>query len=150
MKARFRRIALIIAVLLLLAITPFAIKVWRYQSHANRGFAALNDGDDDRAISEFTQALEVGPRMANAYDGRGYAWLGKHDYQAAIADFNEAIRFDPKNAQTYENRGIAHFNKWCRETNQTFVATTPAACGFAGRGRLRRAQLATDLSAAGR
>ncbi len=134
MKARFRRIALIIAVLLLLAITPFAIKVWRYQSHANRGFAALNDGDDDRAISEFTQALEVGPRMANACDGRGYAWLGKHDYQAAIADFNEAIRFDPKNAQTYENRGIARFNKWSPRSESN------SRRDYSGRVRLCRAR----------
>ncbi len=72
MKSRFRRIALIAVPLLLLAMTPFAVKVWRYQSHANRGFAALKDEDYERAISEFTQALNVGPRMANAYVGRGY------------------------------------------------------------------------------
>jgi tetratricopeptide (TPR) repeat protein len=90
--------------------TPFAIKVWRNQSHASRGFAALKDEDYDRAIKEFTQASNVGPRMPNAYVGRGYAWLCKHDYAAAITNFSEAIHSDPNYAEAYYKRGIAHFN----------------------------------------
>ena len=65
-------------------------------------------GDTDRAIADYTEAIRLDPKLANAYNNRGTAYRDKGDTDRAIADFTEAIRLDPKYANAYVNRGLAY------------------------------------------
>jgi tetratricopeptide (TPR) repeat protein len=62
--------------------------------------------DHDRAVADYTQAIEIDPNNAVAFYNRGLTWIRKGDDQRAIADFDEAIRLDPKNANAFYDRGV--------------------------------------------
>jgi tetratricopeptide (TPR) repeat protein len=65
----------------------------------------------DRAIADFTQAIQLDPTYAAVYSNRGIAYAEKGDYDRAIADYNQAIQFDPTYAAAYSNRGIVYAEK---------------------------------------
>lgn len=65
----------------------------------------------DKAIIEFTKAIEVNPLHSNPYYARGRAYYYKQDYDKAIADYTKAIEIDPQNASAYNNRGLAYYYK---------------------------------------
>jgi tetratricopeptide (TPR) repeat protein len=73
-----------------------------------RGFAFSAKGDNDHAITEYSEAIRFNPKDAVTYDNRGWAYLKKGNLDGAIADFTEAIKLDPKYAAFYNNRGIAY------------------------------------------
>jgi tetratricopeptide (TPR) repeat protein len=62
----------------------------------------------DRAIQEFTKAINLEPRYTTAYYNRGCAYLGKGDHEKAIEDFSIAIAIDSSYANAYYNRGLAY------------------------------------------
>ena len=53
----------------------------------------------DKAIADFTEAIRLDPKYAEAYCNRGCAYRNKGDYDKAIADFTEAIRLNPKDCR---------------------------------------------------
>ncbi len=77
----------------------------------NRGVVNLNQARYNRAIADFTEAIQLEPANVMAMINRGEAYRLKSDYDSAIADFTEAIRLDPQNALAFNNRGIAHRSK---------------------------------------
>lgn len=77
-------------------------------AYFNRGIAYKNKGDFDRAIADFTQAIQLNPKDAKPHVNRGNAYSDKGDFDHAIADYNEAIQLDPKFAFAYLNRGLAN------------------------------------------
>ena len=84
-----------------------------------RQSAAYNDcgcthtanGDYDRAITDFTKAIQLDPDFAEAYNNRGDAYIGKGDYDRAIAELNRAIKLKPTLVKAYINRACAYFLK---------------------------------------
>ena len=68
--------------------------------------AAYEKNDNDRAIADYSDAIKLNPKYANAYVGRGSAWYAKKDYDRAIADYDDAIRIDPNNGLSYLDRGF--------------------------------------------
>ena len=64
---------------------------WAYY---NRGNAHRAKGENDRAIADYTMAIEINPKHANAFNNRGnaYAALGKRG--EAIADCRRALAID--------------------------------------------------------
>lgn len=75
-----------------------------------KGYASTMSESYSDAIGAFSKAIELSPRMANAYLNRGtnYFLVGKHSQ--AIEDFDRVIEIDPKYAMAYFNRGIAYSN----------------------------------------
>ena len=65
-------------------------------------------GDDDRAIVDFTKAIELKPNYADAYYSRGVAYKNKNNPDRATADFHKAIALKPDYASTYNN----HWPEW--------------------------------------
>ncbi len=87
------------------------VREFRYQ-----GEAAARKGDYDKAIENFSKAIELDPRNTdrmNAYSylERGDAYYQKGSYDQAIADYNKLIEFDPKFQGAYHFRGKAYQKK---------------------------------------
>jgi tetratricopeptide (TPR) repeat protein len=76
-------------------------------AYYNRGNVWYYKGDYDKAIADYTKAIEINPQYASAYENRGLAWADKGDYDKAIADYTKAIEIDPKYAKAYYKRGLA-------------------------------------------
>ena len=79
--------------------------------HNTRGIAYSENGEQDRAIATFSQAIELNPDYADVYNNRGVAYNIKGDYDRAIQDFNKAIQLSSDHANAYNNRGNAHSDK---------------------------------------
>lgn len=67
----------------------------------------LQLGQYDKAIVDYTRALEVDPANSFAYYNRGITKDRMGDFEGAVADFSSAIALDPKNADFYHNRGFS-------------------------------------------
>jgi uncharacterized protein (TIGR02145 family) len=63
------------------------------------GIAYEENKNYNKAIEEFTKAVQVDSNSAPAYRFRGLAYLKKEDYSAAIEDFVRALKIDPDDAE---------------------------------------------------
>ena len=80
-------------------------------AYYNRGTAYINKGDYERAIADYSRALELAPEYVAAYYNRGLAYAGQGDYDRAVADYEQALEFAPENAKAYYNRGTAYVRR---------------------------------------
>uniref|UniRef100_A0A671F9V5 STI1 domain-containing protein n=1 Tax=Rhinolophus ferrumequinum TaxID=59479 RepID=A0A671F9V5_RHIFE len=69
---------------------------------------ALNDGDLQRAIDLFTDAIKPNPHLAILYAKRASVFIKLQKTNAAIRDCDRAIEINPDSAQPYKWRGKAH------------------------------------------
>jgi tetratricopeptide (TPR) repeat protein len=125
----------------------------RALAHVSRGLAYLGQNDLDSAITNFTDAIRLDPKNANAYDNRGQAFTGKGDYDHAIADFDQAVNLDPSDASALNRRGIAWGGKG--EVDRAIadfsraIAVAPRFAGpFFNRALTRQGQGLLDLALA--
>jgi tetratricopeptide (TPR) repeat protein len=65
----------------------------------------------EQAISDHSKALEIDPKLVEAYTKRGWAYIRKGHYDQAISDFNKALEINSWFAVAYNNRGIAYYFK---------------------------------------
>lgn len=60
---------------------------------------------NDRAILDCNEAIELNPAAARAFASRSAIHAARRRHEQALADIGEAIRLDPKAAQFYISRG---------------------------------------------
>jgi tetratricopeptide (TPR) repeat protein len=86
-----------------------------YEAEANkaiaRGATAMNQGDYDRAIAEFNEAIRLKPSDSTGFNYRGNAYFAKSDFERAVLDYGEAIRLNPLEPGLFYNRSNAYKNK---------------------------------------
>lgn len=70
------------------------------------GYKLMESSNYDGAIRDFTKAISLDTRSAEAYIARGRARGLKEDYAGAIADYSKAIVLDPKRKEPYMDRGV--------------------------------------------
>ena len=105
---------LVLAVLVIFASAcaasqPTKIEKNQAEFYFNQGVAWNEKGDYDKAISEYTKAIEINPSLAEAYNNRGLAYAqGKGQYDKAISDCTKAIEINPSLEEAYSNRGLAY------------------------------------------
>ncbi|NQT03647.1 MAG: tetratricopeptide repeat protein [Planctomycetes bacterium] len=75
-------------------------------AYFDRGFKWQKKGDYDRAVDDYTTAIEIAGTYPVAYVNRGLCWQMKHDIDRAIDDYNKALEIDPHLALAYVNRGV--------------------------------------------
>jgi tetratricopeptide (TPR) repeat protein len=73
----------------------------------NRGDAYGLKGDIDRAIADYTKAIELNPTYAPAYNSRGHAYTRKGDYIRAVADVTKAGELTRK-VRPGQHKGAAY------------------------------------------
>ncbi|VTJ57900.1 Hypothetical predicted protein [Marmota monax] len=80
------------------------------QANEKKGAAveALNDGELQKAIDLFTDAIKLNPRLAILYARRASVFIKLQKPNAAIRDCGRAIEINPDSAQPYKWRGKAH------------------------------------------
>jgi tetratricopeptide (TPR) repeat protein len=76
-------------------------------AHGERGNTHHDKGEYDRAIADYTRAIELNPTDAVVYNNRGIAFRAKGDNDSAIADYTKVVELKPRDAVAYNNRGIA-------------------------------------------
>ena len=65
------------------------------EEYANRGVSWYKEGDFNKAISDFDEALKINPQFAGAYNGRGSSWASKGEFDKALEDFSAALKINP-------------------------------------------------------
>ena len=109
----------------------------------NRGIAYRNQGQFDRAIDDYDQALRLRPVFAEAWNDRGVAHHLKGDNGRAAADFSEAIRLKPDYAAAWFNRGgawasLGRLDRAIADFDQALVLEPGDADVLLARGEVRR------------
>lgn len=79
----------------------------RASLYSRRGSAFDLSGCHDEAIRDHTKALQLNPKLIDAYVGRGMAYEQKHEPDKAVRDFTTAIRLNVGTWQAYYMRGLA-------------------------------------------
>jgi tetratricopeptide (TPR) repeat protein len=67
----------------------------------NRGITYANKDEFDKAILDFTKAIEIDPKDADTYFNRGICYCERQEYGRAILDFIKAIGINLKKAIAY-------------------------------------------------
>ena len=57
-----------------------------------RGLAYVARGDNDRAITDYNEAIRLNPTNGLTFNERGLAYKAKGDVDRAIADYDQAIQ----------------------------------------------------------
>jgi tetratricopeptide (TPR) repeat protein len=76
------------------------------REHFEQGRVAYQQGDNERAIAEFSQAVELQPDFVTAYYRRGLAYRRQGQENAAIRDFRTVLNLtqDPELRQNTEQQ----------------------------------------------
>jgi tetratricopeptide (TPR) repeat protein len=76
-------------------------------AHNNLGFALLNQGRTEEAITQYHEALQINPAYAEARNNLGIALLNQGRTEEAVVQWHEALQINPANAEAHCNLGIA-------------------------------------------
>ena len=98
----------IIFVIMLNVINPLYNYIFPGATYYNSGNIWLRKGDKDRALVDFSNAIQLNPNYAEAYYTRGIVYSHMGIYQKAIEDLNKAIALKQEYADAYNNRGAAY------------------------------------------
>lgn len=75
-------------------------------AHTNRGLAYERLERFDKALSDYSLAIELNPSSAVAHNNRGNVHAAMGNLESALADHSRAIEIDPDYAFAYFNRGV--------------------------------------------
>jgi len=77
----------------------------KLRPYNNRGLAYFSGEEYDKAIADFSRALELNRDYAEGYNNRGLVYHKKGEYDKAVSDYSEAIKINPECLKAYLNRG---------------------------------------------
>ena len=76
--------------------------------HVKKANYRLEDGQYDKAIEEFKQALELNPDHAMAHLGLAISYMQKGETELALQEFDATLALDGNIAVAYADKGILY------------------------------------------
>src|SRR5262249_17865257 len=67
-------------------------------AYACRGYAYSKLGQSDKAVADYSKAIELDPKYATAWNDRGAVYSELNQLHKAVADLSRALELDPKYA----------------------------------------------------
>ncbi len=89
----------------------FFEKVMTARDYFQNGEDFYKKGDFDRAIEEYTKAIQLNNQFLNAYLHRARSYYAKENYDGTIADYSEVLKLDPENIEAYRLRGLIYHSE---------------------------------------
>jgi len=83
-------------------------KSWTAYAYNSRGGEYDKTGDYDRAIADYTKALELKGAYEDTIIARGVVYKRQGEYDRAITDFYDFVLMDPSNFTPLYHRGLAY------------------------------------------
>lgn len=85
----------------------------QYVSYAynSRGCEYDEIKEYEKAIADYTKAIDLNPQYAEAYNNRGNAYCAEGEDRQALNDYNKAINLNPNYATAYGNRSDIFVSK---------------------------------------
>lgn len=80
------------------------------QVYLARGEALSGARSYAAAIEAYSQAIQLKPDFAEAYNDRGFAYYLRGNAERAIADFTRAIELRPNYPKAYNSRGVVYMS----------------------------------------
>jgi DNA-binding helix-hairpin-helix protein with protein kinase domain len=80
-----------------------------FADYFQQGHAAYKVRDYEKAIVNFSQAIDQEPNHARVIVNRGNARYNMKDYEGAVADYSQALKIKPNEIKALVNRGNARY-----------------------------------------
>lgn len=119
--------------------------------YTDRGMAYLRSGDNDRAIADLDQAIQLDPKNSRAFDLRGELFLVKGDPGLALQEYDRAVAANPKDFEAFNQRGnfylrvdrpveaVADYDKALALNGRSVSVYTNRGAAYGAQGQLDRA-----------
>ena len=88
--------------LVLAFLLSISTSIWsqNYDSFFTKGNKEFDQKDYKSAIADYTKAIEINPKLTEAYCNRGLAKSMIFDYKGAIIDFTKSIKINHNHAKS--------------------------------------------------
>jgi len=80
----------------------------KFDEKRSEAMSIYSEGDWDKAVTAFTEAIKLNPNSAAMFAKRGTCFIKQSKPRACIRDCTRAIQLNPDNASAYKFRGRAH------------------------------------------
>ena len=116
-----------------------------------RGRILSDNGDNDNAISDYSEAIRLEGPDCSFLNNRGVAWKRKGEFDNALRDYDAGLKLEPQDVATLFNRGtvyllqgsydfaLADFEQAIKFDAKFFLAYGGRANSYAGRGEFSKA-----------
>jgi tetratricopeptide (TPR) repeat protein len=146
-------LAILIIIASIVMIIFVVVDIIMLKNYCDQGKSYYKQKDYDKAVVQFTKAIEFKPHYAHAYYHRGLVYYDQKEYSKAIADYNKALEINPKLFQTYHNRGNTYYNqkehdKAIADYNKALEIKPDLAIAYNNRGRAYNKQKKYDKAIA--
>ena len=81
------------------------------RGYNGRGSIYQKQGDLDRAVADYTKAMELEPRYGHVYANRCSAYAEKELWDRALEDCQTAVRLDPSLTEAFNTLGAIYTNR---------------------------------------
>jgi lipoprotein NlpI len=112
------------------------------KAYYSRGTEWANQGSHERAIADFTLAIELDPKFAAAYYNRALSQSEKAESDLAIADYSAALQLAPKDWRAYVGRAVewtvkGEYKRALADYDTMIQLEPQRLSGYFGRARVR-------------
>lgn len=85
---------------------------YKYQAYFNRGICYRRQGDLEKSISDFKEAIKMRNDRPSAHNNLGLSCFENDEFEESLIHYKKAIDLEPSSVH-YNNRGLAfyHFDK---------------------------------------